>query len=307
MASLSVKFCNITFPNPLILPSGIAQEIPQDHNRAINAGAGGVVTKSLTVEPREGYKIPRVIRYEHGILNAVGIRNPGVEKGRALIKDFIKSSSIPVIISIFATNVKDFEILVSQIAPFSPSIIELNLSCPHVSSEFGKPLSMGPESAAASVKAAKGNAGKIPVIAKLTPNTPDIAKVAKACEDAGADGISAINTVGPGMVIDIKTKKPVLGNKRGGVSGPGIKPIAIRCVYDIYEAVKIPIIGMGGISSWQDAVEMMMAGATLVGVGSATYFKGMKLFGEIKEGLSEYMKKEKIKNLKELVGVTHKN
>ncbi|MFZ5845554.1 MAG: dihydroorotate dehydrogenase [Patescibacteria group bacterium] len=306
--SLRVTFCGVEFPNPLILPSGIAQEIPKDHELAIKAGAGGITTKSLTVEPREGYPLPRVIKSPprgYSIMNAVGLRGPGIKKGCKLIKEFLKSSPVPVIVSVFANSVADFKGLAEAICPLHPPIIELNVSCPHVSSEFGKPLGMGPESAAAAVKAAKKVAGKIPVIVKLTPNVPNIAEVAQACEEAGADGIAAINTVGPGMVINIKTRKPALGNKRGGVSGPAIKPIAVRCVYDIYEAVKIPIIGMGGVSGWEDAVEMMMAGATLVGVGSAVYLKGYRVYGEIKQGLSLYMKQQGIKNLKELVGVAH--
>lgn len=306
MTDLSAKFCGVSFPNPLILPSGIAQEIPKDHLRAVKSGVGGVTTKSLTVKPREGYPSPRIIKYEHGFLNAVGLRGPGIEKGEKLLGQFLASTDKPVIVSVFAATVADFETLVSEIVPLNPPLIELNLSCPHVSDEFGKSLGTEAESSAAAVACTKEVAGRIPIIAKITPNVPDIAEVAKACQDAGADAISAINTVGPGMVIDIKTKKPVLGNKRGGVSGSGIKPIAIRCVYDIYEAVKIPIIGMGGITTWQDTVEMMMAGATLVGVGSATYIKGMKVFDEINKGLREYMKKERIKSLKEIVGLAHK-
>jgi len=305
MANLKVEFCGVTFPNPLILPSGIAQEIPKDHQRAVDAGAGGVTLKSLTVEPRVGYPLPRVIRYEHGFLNAVGLRGPGIKEGLKLIEEFIITSKIPVIVSIFAASVEDFSQLVSKVVTLKPSLIELNLSCPHVSSEFGKALGMGAESSRAAVKAAKKEAGKIPIIAKLTPNISNISEVAKACEDAGADAISAINTVGPGMVIDIKTRRPVLGNKRGGVSGSGIKPIAIRCVYDIYEAVKIPIIGIGGVSTWQDTIEMIIAGATLIGVGSATYSKGMKVFEEIKQDLRDYMQNEKIESLKNLVGIAH--
>ncbi|MBI4991094.1 dihydroorotate dehydrogenase [Candidatus Gottesmanbacteria bacterium] len=308
MADLNVKFCGVTFKNPLILPSGIAQEIPKDHERAIEAGAGGITTKSLTLEPREGYPLPRVIKSPpigYSIMNAVGLRGPGLEKGKKLIEDFIRKSPVPVIVSIFAAKIKDFETLTYAICGLNPPFLELNLSCPHVSNEFGKSLGMGSESSASVVAAVKKIAGKIPILTKLTPNIPNINEVAKACEEAGADGIVAINTVGPGMVIDIKTKKPVLGNKRGGVSGPAIKPIAIRCVYDIYEAVKIPIIGMGGVISWEDVVEMMMAGATLVGVGSATYLKGMKVYEEIKKDLSKYMEREGIKNLKEIVGKAH--
>ncbi len=304
--NLSITCYGVTFPNPLVLPSGIAQEIPKDHERAIAAGAGGITTKSLAVEPREGYPPPRVIRYEHGYLNAVGLRGPGKDKGVELIRDFLMRCPVPVIVSIFAASVADFETLAEAIISLNPPILELNVSCPHVTSEFGKPLGMGPESSAVAVKAVKKLARKIPVIVKLTPNVPDIAEVAKACEDAGADGISAINTVGPGMIIDIKMRKPKLGNKKGGVSGEGIRPIAIRCVYDIYEAVSIPIIGMGGVTTWQDVVEMMMAGATLVGVGSATYHRGMSVFEEIKIGLQRYMEKEKIKSLTEIVGSAHR-
>jgi dihydroorotate dehydrogenase (NAD+) catalytic subunit len=305
MTTLSVSYCGVKFPNPIILPSGIAQEIPKDHERAIAAGVGGITTKSLTIEPREGNPIPRVIRHNQEILNSVGLKGPGLEKGKPLIKDFIKTSSVPVIVSVFAVTVKDFERFAREFCPLKPALFELNLSCPNVEDEFGACLATGKDSSAKVVAAVKKIAGKIPVLAKLTPNVTNIGEVAKACEDAGADGIVAINTVGPGMVIDIKTKKPILGAKRGGVSGQGIKPIAIRCIYDIYESVKIPIIGMGGVSSWEDTVEMMMAGATLVGVGSATYFKGMKVYEEIKQGLTDYMQKEKIASLKELVGVAH--
>lgn len=305
MADLSIKFCGVTFSNPLILPSGIAQEIPKDHERAIEAGAGGITLKSITPLPREGYPFPRTIKYEHGFLNAVGLRNPGIDKGVALVKDFIEKVEIPIIVSLWSDTIEGFEQTVQKIVPLNPSFIELNLSCPHVHTKSGTVMSMQSEQAAEAVKAAKKYAKKIPLIAKLTPNVADIAQVAKECQEAGADAICAINTVGPGMVIDIKAKKPVLGNKKGGVSGPGIKPVAIRCVYDIYEAVKIPIIGMGGVTTWQDAVEMMMAGATLVGVGSAVYLKGYKVYEEIKQGLSDYMEKEKISNLKELIGVAH--
>jgi dihydroorotate dehydrogenase (NAD+) catalytic subunit len=302
---LSVKYCQVTFPNPIVLPSGIAQQIPKDHDVMIKAGVGGITTKSLTIEPREGNPIPRVAKYEQGFINSVGLRGPGLIKGKELIKDFLKTSPIPVIVSVFATNVKDFEKFAEAFAPLNPPFFELNLSCPNVEDDMGKAMGLGSQSSAAVVKAVKKIMPKIPVLAKLTPNVPNIAEVAKACEQAGADGIVAINTAGPGMIIDIRTRKPVLGAKRGGMSGPAVRPLAVRCIYDIYEAVKIPIIGMGGITTWQDAVEMMMAGATLVGVGSAIYFKGFGVFEEIKTGLREYMTKEKIKSLQEIIGTAH--
>jgi dihydroorotate dehydrogenase (NAD+) catalytic subunit len=303
---LSMDYCGITLPNPLVLPSGIAQEIPRDHDRFAKSGVGAVTTKSLTPEPREGNPLPRVLKTENVFLNSVGLRGPGLEKGVPLVADFIKTSPVPVIVSVFATKVADFARFAEAFLPhMGNALFELNLSCPNVEDDMGKALGLGCASASAAVKVVKGIMGDIPVLAKLSPNVPNIADVAKGCEAAGADGIVAINTVGPGMVIDIVRRKPVLGAKRGGVSGPGIKTITIRCIYDIYEAVKIPIIGMGGITTTQDTIEAMMAGATLVGVGTATYFKGVGVFEEIKTGLRSYMEKEGLKSLKDIVGVAH--
>ena len=303
---LSMNYCGVTFANPLVLPSGIAQEIPRDHDRFAKSGVGAVTTKSLTPEPREGNPLPRVLKTENAFLNSVGLRGPGLEKGVPMVADFIKTSPVPVVVSVFATKVADFERFAEAFLPvIGKALFELNLSCPNVEDDMGKALGLGVESSAAAVKAVKKIMGNVPVLAKLSPNVPSIAEVAKACEAAGADGIVAINTVGPGMVIDIVRKKPVLGAKRGGVSGPGIKTITIRCIYDIYEAVKIPIIGMGGITTTQDTLEAIMAGATLVGVGTATYFKGIGVFEEIKKGLTDYMSKNGIKNLTEIVGAAH--
>lgn len=304
MADISVSFCKIKFPNPFILPAGILTEIP-GHVAAANGGAGGITAKSLTLEPREGYPIPRIIKFEHGILNAVGFRGPGIKKGKEQVKDLMAKVKVSVIASIFSTKLEEITKLTEEIVSINPPLIELDISCPHVEDEFGKSLAMSEKTAYEATSAAKKASKKIPLLCKLSANFSEIAKVAKACEQAGADGISAINTIGPGMVINIKTKRPLLGNKRGGVSGPAIRPIAVRCVYDIYEAVKIPIIGMGGVTSWQDVVEMMMAGATLVGVGSATYLKGMNLYKQLSKELSDYMDQEGIKDLKELVGVAH--
>jgi dihydroorotate dehydrogenase (NAD+) catalytic subunit len=164
---------------------------------------------------------------------------------------------------------------------------------------------MEKEAAGKIVKEAKKIADAVPILAKLSPNVSDIADIAKSCEAAGADGIVAINTVGPGMIIDINRKKPILGAKKGGVSGPGILPITVRCVYEIYEAVKIPIIGMGGITKWQDVIEILMAGATLVGVGTATYSKGMNIYDELKKGLLNYMETNHYADLKQLIGLAH--
>lgn len=305
MADLSIKFSGVDFDNPFILPSGIITEIP-DHKRAIEAGVGGLTLKSLTFEKRDGNPLPRVWKFDCGMINSVGLRNAGIEKGTEEIKVFLQEyKNIPIIVSLFATRIKEFLSLVEKIVPLKPHFIELNLSCPNVDDEFGKPLGMEKGAAGEIVRAVKKISGKIPVLAKLSPNVNDIADIARSCEAEGADGIVAINTVGPGMIIDIGKKKPVLGAKKGGVSGPAILPVAVRCVYEIYDAVKIPIIGMGGVTKWQDVVEMMMAGATFVGVGTATYTKGMKVYEELKQGLSDYMEKESIKKLKEIIGKAH--
>lgn len=305
MAVLKVTFCDTVFPNPFILPSGIITEIPE-HKRAVAAGAGGVTLKSLTFEKREGNPLPRVWKFDCGMINSVGLRNAGINQGSEEIKKFLdEDKTIPIIVSLFATKVKEFLRLVEKILPLRPDFIELNLSCPNVDDEFGKPLGMEKGAAGLIVSEVKKISGEIPILAKLSPNVNNISEIAKSCEESGADGIVAINTVGPGMIIDINKKKPILGAKMGGVSGPAILPISVRCVYEIYKAVKIPIIGMGGVAKWQDVVEMMMAGATLVGVGTATYLKGMKVYNELKSELSAYMEKESIKSLKELIGIAH--
>lgn len=303
--SLRTKFLGIEFENPLVLPSGIMQAISA-HKRAEEMGFGGVTVKSLTVEARKGNPLPRVIKYDCGYLNSVGLINPGIKEGTKQLTEFVKKSKIPVLASVFAVKVEDFKLLAKEVVKAKPDLVELNLSCPNTTDELGEPLGMGVESTAAAVKGVRQVVKRdVKLIAKLSPNVPNIGEVAKAAEEAGADAICAINTVGPGMVIDIKKRKPMLGNKEGGVSGPGIRPIAVRCVYDIYKSVKVPVIGMGGVETGKDGVEMMMAGASLVGVGTATFIHGPKVIAKIKKELSNYMKENKIKLLKELVGVAH--
>lgn len=303
--NLAVKFLDIDFDNPLVMPSGILQEVAA-HYQAEKNGLGGITTKSMTMEPRQGNPLPRVIKYDHGILNSVGLRNPGIKAGVDEWEKFIKATKIPVICSVFAVSVKDFVFLASEAEKINPSMIELNLSCPNTVDELGQPLGMGVDSTAAAVKAVRKALKKdTKILAKLSPNVNNIGEVAKAAESAGADAISAINTVGPGMVIDIRRKRPSLGNLVGGVSGPGIRPVAVRCVWDIYNSVKCPILGMGGVETANDVVEMMLAGATLVGVGSAWYRHGFGIYNQIKVDLLKYMADNKINNLSELVGAGH--
>lgn len=307
MPALKVNFLGIEFANPLVMPSGILQEVAA-HYQAEKNGLGGITTKSMTMEPREGNPLPRVIKYDHGILNSVGLRNPGIKTGVGEWAKFIQETKIPVIGSVFAVKVNDFVYLASEVEKIQPTMIELNLSCPNTVDELGQPLGMGVDSTAAAVKAVRKVLKKeTKILAKLSPNVNNIGEVAKAAEAAGADAISAINTVGPGMVIDIRRKKPMLGNLVGGVSGPGIRPVAVRCVWDIYNSVKCPILGMGGVETANDVVEMMLAGAILVGVGSAWYRHGFGIYNQIKEDLLKYMEDNKIIKLEELIGGAHEN
>lgn len=305
MATLETKICDVEFQNPFILPSGILTGASSYRN-AIKAGVGGVTLKSLTLKPRQGNPNPRIITYDCGVLNSVGLINPGIEKGAAETAEFFKDNpGVPVIVSLFSDKIKEFATMVEKIAPLKPAFIELNLSCPNVESEFGKPLGMDKEVVGKIITKAKSVSAGVPLLAKLTPNVNNIAEIAKACEAAGADGITAINTVGPGMVIDINHKKPKLGAKKGGISGPGILPVTVRCIYEIYEAVKIPVIGMGGVTKWQDVVEVIMAGASLVGVGSAIYTKSFGVYADLKKGLSNFLEKNNYSGLDDIKGIAH--
>lgn len=306
MAKLETSVFGINFQNPFVLPSGIITET-SEHKRAVEAGFGAVILKSLTFERREGNPLPRMWKFDAGLINSVGLRNAGIEEGSQEVGEFIQTyqAQTPIIVSLFATKIKEFLYLVEKIVPLAPAAIELNLSCPNVDDEFGKPLGMDKGAAGQIVAEVKKISGTVPVWAKLSPNVPNIVEIAKACEASGADGITAINTAGPGMIIDIKKRKPIIGAKMGGVSGPALFPIAVRCVYEIYGAVKIPIIGMGGVSTVTDVVQMLMAGSALVGVGTVTYTKGMKVIAELKQQLSDYMDQNNITDIKELIGVAH--
>lgn len=300
---ISVSFCNVKFSTPFISVSGIVVDVPQIIKLAQLKGVGGVTTKSMSILPREGNPIPRIASFGIGYINSVGLRNPGIKEAVLEMKELKKEIKKPIIASIFAFQMMEFPLLASEIATSKPDFIELNLSCPNVDDEIGRSFATDPLLSAIAVMEVKKVVKDIPIIVKLTPNTPDLKRVAYEVEKAGADAISAINTVGPGMVIDLKRRRPILGNRIGGISGQAIKPIALRCVNDIYKTVKIPIIGMGGVSSGRDAIEMIMAGATLVGIGSAVYQGGQQIFNVINNEMKEYLKVEKINSLKKIIGI----
>jgi dihydroorotate dehydrogenase (NAD+) catalytic subunit len=301
---LETKLCGVRLRNPTVLASGILGVSGASLANAARKGAGAVTSKSVSLEERKGHPCPILLTYEAGMMNAVGLSNPGADRIIEELQFYKKNSDAPLIASIFASKTKDFGVVAKKISAAKPDLIEVNISCPNVEAEFGKPFAADTKAAAAVTRIVKKNT-RIPVFVKLSPNVPDIAAIAKAAEKAGADGITAVNTVGPGMVINIDAAKPLLANKTGGLSGPAIKPIAVKCVYDIYSAVKIPIIGTGGVCSGRDAVEMIMAGASAVGIGSGVYYRGVEIFKKVCDEIAEFMEKHDYNKIKEMVGIAH--
>ncbi len=308
LADLGVSLCGIHLPNPLILASGILGTEAKLMARVARAGAGAVTAKSCSLLPRRGHPNPTVLAWEHGLINAVGLANPGVEaevkelrQARALLQPL----GTALIASIFADTVEHFAQVAALVIEAGPDLLEVNISCPNVHDEFGTPFAAD-RGAAAEVTAAvkEAAAGRVPVLIKLSPNVSDIAAIARAVEAAEADGISAINTV-TGMVIDLHARRPILANRSGGLSGPAIHPLAVRCVYDIYEAVRLPIVGIGGVSSGRDAIEMIMAGATAVGIGSAVYEEGPEVFGRILREMADLMAELGYERVEQMRGVAH--
>lgn len=299
--ALATKFLGKTFPNPLVLASGIFP-FASALLRAFTAGAAAVTTKSTSLEPRQGYPAPNLAKYSCGYLNCIGLRNKGVEAAIEEIK-ILKQHGL-VIASIVAKNMEDFGQMAKEISQAEPDFLEVNISCPNVEDEFGRPFAADPDKAAAVTRLVKENTS-LPIVVKLSPNVIDIKPIAKAVEEAGAEAICAINSLGPGMLINLKTRKPVLSNKVGGITGPAILPLALRCVFDIYRTVKIPILGMGGVTSAEDALQMLMAGASLVGIGSAVYLYGTKVFQEINQGLEKFLQENNYQSLREIIGLAH--
>ena len=301
---LETDFAGLKLRNPTVLASGILGTTTGLLERAVKeCGAGAVTTKSIGPQEKDAYPNPTVLEWEHGLINAVGLPTPGY-KGMEKELAELRECKIPVIASIYGNTVEQYAEIAEFAARFKPWMIEMNMSCPHSKGQ-GQPFGIDSEIAKEVVSAVKKSAGGIPIMPKLTPQAPDIAAIARACESAGADAICAINTLGPGMLINAEARKPVLANKFGGLSGPAIKPVALRCVYQIYEAVKIPVLGMGGITTGRDAVEMVMAGATAIGVGSATYYRGIDAFKKICAEMEEWMRKNKVKSLEEIRGAAH--
>jgi len=303
MVSLKTELCGIELDNPLIPASGtfgFGYEFNEIYD--INC-LGSFSFKGTTLNPRFGNPTPRIAECERGMINSVGLQNPGVDKVISeelpkLKKCFHK----PVMANVSGFSIEEYVETVKKLDKEEQiGWFEVNISCPNVHGG-GMSFGVSPENAGAVTKAVKAVTSK-PVIIKLSPNVTDIVAIAKACEENGADGISLINTL-LGMKIDLKSKKPVVANKMGGFSGPAIKPVAIRMVYQVYEAVNIPIVGGGGVESAEDVIEMMLAGASAVEIGAANLVDPMAC-PKIIEDLPRVMEKYGIKNLKDIIGGAH--
>jgi dihydroorotate dehydrogenase (NAD+) catalytic subunit len=298
---LACDFLNFRLHTPFVLASGILGTSPTLMVRAAHNGAGMVTAKSCGPTPRAGHLNPVAFDFGGGLLNAIGLTNPGaVHETNLLAKTRaqLRPLGVPLIASIFAGTVQEFAEVAQTVMAAQPQLLEVNISCPNVGDEFGTPFAGTAESAAAVTQAVKGVA-TCPVSIKLAPNVPDIARIAAAVVEAGADAITAINTM-PGMVIDAVSGQPLLHNRVGGISGPALKPIALRCVYEIAQAVAVPIIGTGGVSTGRDAAEMLLAGATVVGIGSAVYYRGVSAMEQIGEELVTFMNEYGFKSVERM-------
>lgn len=284
MRDLSVEVGGLELGNPLMLAAGILGTTGSSLRRAAISGAGAVVTKSVGSVPRDGHHGPTVVRIGVGLINAMGLPNPSYREFQQEI-DVARTGGVPVIASIFGSGPEEFATIA---AGLDADAFELNLSCPHAE-KFGAEIGCEPCNVEEITRAVKG-AVDVPVWVKLTPNVSDITPLGLAAERGGADAVVAINTL-RAMAIDVETGYPILGHTFGGLSGPAIKPVAVKCVYDLSGALSIPVVGVGGIGCWQDAIEMMMAGACGLQIGTAI-IGGLEIFKDITAGMERYLQRK---------------
>jgi dihydroorotate dehydrogenase (NAD+) catalytic subunit len=299
--TLTVDIAGLHIRNPTMLASGFLGVSQDIFNRIYLSGAGAVISKSISIDPIEGYRNPTVIALENSsYINAVGLSNPGAD---AFSKEIACNRQVPIIISLVGTSDTEFPPLLKKFNDLNISGYEINLSCPHVA-KMGMEVGDDPDMVSHIVKTIKSNTSK-PVIIKVGVGSADVIKIAEAAVDSGADAITAINTI-RAMTINIETGMPVLSNKIGGLSGKSIKQIAVRCVYEISKNLKIPVIGCGGIFTWQDAVEFLLAGASAVQLGSVIGNLGLSAFRNISCGINNYLEKKGFKKVTEIVGLAHR-
>ncbi len=300
---LNVNIAGLQLGNPTALASGILGYTGDIMQAVAENGAGAVVTKSVGVNPRMGYANPTVVQAKSGLINAMGLPNPGINEYIEEIKYAKSILQVPLIVSVYGYSADEYALAAKKAAAAGADAVELNVSCPHVK-YTGSEIGGNPKLLRDVVCKVKAEMNK-PVIVKLSPNVTDIVELADVAAKAGADALTVINTV-RAMAIDVETTLPVLTNIRGGLSGPAIKPIALRCVYDISECVKTPIMGCGGITDWRDAVEFLLAGASAVQIGTAIAMEAPSVFQDINCGLTDYLKRKGYRSVNELVGKSHR-
>lgn len=298
MSDMRVTLCGVELKNPVITASGTFGYGMEYNEFYPISRLGGVSCKGTTLAERQGNPSPRIAETPSGMLNSVGLQNPGVEAFVSIYLPWLKSQGTAAIANIAGNSIEDYCAMAQRLDDTDVDIIEMNISCPNVK-QGGASFGTSCENAAAVTRAVRDHCHK-PLMVKLTPNVSNIGDIAAAVEDAGADAVSLINTI-TGMRIDIRTRRPILHNNTGGLSGPAVLPIAVRMVRDVYKRVSIPVVGMGGISTWEDAVEMMIAGASAIQVGAANFrdpFAALKIV----EGLEAYAQQQGLASVTELTG-----
>jgi len=298
---LSVDMAGIHFENPFMLASGILDETGGSMVDIAEHGASSVVTKSLSLEPRKGHPNPCIVEMEWCVLNAMGLPNPGIAEYGKEVKEYREKVKKPIIASVFGSSIEEYAGAAAAVRRLGVDAVEINGSCPNAAG-LGLQFGQDPDVVRELVKEVKGAAG-IPVLFKLTPETGDILSLAEGAKQGGADGLVAVNTM-RSMAVDISTRRPLLTNVYGGLSGPALKPIGLRCVHEIYTELGdgIPIIGVGGITTWEDAVEYLLAGALMVQIGTAVSYHGPSLFADLCSGLATYMEESGYSRIEDLRG-----
>ncbi len=301
MVDLRTEVAGVHLRNPTMLASGFLDETGGSMGRVYQSGAGAVVTKSVGPEPREGYPNPTIVELDAGLLNAVGLPNPGIVEYEHEVKRALAVGAV-VIGSVYGKDADEYAAVAVKMATYGVKAIELNLSCPHAKG-LGTEIAQHEDAVRDFTRAVK-DAVSLPVFPKLSPNVQDIASFAVAAEEGGADGIVAINTL-KAMSITPELKLPSLANKFGGLSGPAIRPIGVRAVYDICEKVHVPVIGVGGVGSGREALEYIMAGASAVQVGTAIISKGLGVFEAITKEMASLLEEAGFRSVSEAIGVAH--
>jgi dihydroorotate dehydrogenase (NAD+) catalytic subunit len=299
---LSTAIAGLSLANPTILASGVLGYSAESLNRVAKAGAGAVVTKSVGSSPRMGYANPTVVAAESGLINAMGLPNPGIDIYSEEIRFSKTVLRVPLIVSVFGYTTEDYAAVATKAVAAGADAVELNVSCPHVK-QTGAEIGQSPKLLSEVVLKTKAAINK-PLIVKLSPNVADITALAQAAVEGGADALTAVNTV-KAMAIDAETMIPILANMRGGLSGAAIKPVALRCVYDIAELFDVPIIGCGGVTDWRDAVEFFLAGASAVQVGTAVA-ENPEVFAAINRGVEAYLRRKNKRSVTEIVGLAQR-